>query len=191
MHFKETIQEIRNSIVEKDRTMFIRHTFHLTMICRKNILEQNRGILKDIYPLLTDLLMDFYKNGDPEWEDVNEKMGGLEEIRGFVGDILETVTGDEIMNHLKSNPTDTGILNILRFRPDGMLSGNIAENLNKNKNTITNKLPGLERLGLVRRNKIGKNSNVYITPKGKDAIELIEPHKEKVTVNQLPAWTGI
>jgi DNA-binding MarR family transcriptional regulator len=48
-----------------------------------------------------------------------------------------------------------------------MKSGDLAKELGKSQNSITNRLPAMEKLGLIVRSKVGKNSVVYVTPKGR------------------------
>ncbi|MBW2739648.1 MAG: hypothetical protein JRE64_12550 [Deltaproteobacteria bacterium] len=59
----------------------------------------------------------------------------------------------------------------LHDKVEGVLSGELARQLKRSPNALTNRLPGLERKGLIIRAKMGKNSLVYLTPKGKYVAE--------------------
>lgn len=68
---------------------------------------------------------------------------------------------------IRKSPIDKEILLELLKNSDGISSGNLAKNLERNSSSIINRLPGLEQQRLVFRSKQGKSSLFSLTPRGK------------------------
>jgi DNA-binding MarR family transcriptional regulator len=79
---------------------------------------------------------------------------------------MHTRTAQEALLDVRKSRVDQSILRRLSDK-DGLLSGELAKQLELSPNSVTNRLPILEKRGLLVRVKRGKNSLVYLTPKGK------------------------
>lgn len=176
---QSTTQKLRKAIEERDLRAFrLNHQF-LVNFCRKQLFEANKPILKGIYPELSGLLIEFYRSQQPEWPEVDRQMGGVEVLRSLVGNLMETRTLDEALADVRASQPDMNLVEQLHLEGHGILSGQIAKRLDVAPNVITNRLPGLEKKGVIARAKRGKNSWVYLTPKGKDiARTLFEDVKD-------------
>lgn len=162
---KMTVDRLRKAVEERDFLNFSREHTRIVNICRRALFHGDRDAMGRWYPELSSLLMWFY--GKVEWPDADRSMGGLELLLSFIGNFLETRTVQETLTEVRGSEVDRKIIKILSRNPNGMRSGDLAEKLEKSQNSVTNRLPNLEKLGLIVRLRIGRNSVLYLTPKGK------------------------
>ncbi|CAN2040840.1 hypothetical protein GMMP15_2080002 [Candidatus Magnetomoraceae bacterium gMMP-15] len=178
---KTVTQEIKNAVEHKDLICFRKAHFKLVNYCRRFIFEANKKVLSEIYPEISSLLMWFYRTGQPEWQKVDRLMGGLEVISSFIGNLMDSRTVDEAIEEIKKSQIDQSIVINLFNESNGILSSKLAKKLNKKQNSITNRLPALEKKGVIIRAKRGKNSIIYLTPKGRTAAEKLTEDKKDRT----------
>ena len=92
------------------------------------------------------------------------------------------------ITHFMDRPIET--LNLSRYQFDllmkvtfepGINQKTCAERMNVTKGNITQHLDKLEALGLIQRNKIGRESSLHLTQKGKKLVNEFMPiHDERV-----------
>lgn len=176
MPVKELIEELRTHIRNRDFFGFETSYFRLREVCVKNLIEANRPVLKELEKELPPLLLWFYGKGKPEWDKASHPMAKVEMLEEFIEDFLDSPTQEELNSELavdlQKSAVDRDILRTLLSEKLGITSGEIARRMEKNPNTITNRLPGLEKRGLVVRARRGKNSIVHLTPLGREAVEV-------------------
>ena len=169
-YISSIIKDLKISVREKNVTEFRKIHFKLTNLCRAGIIEADKKMLSESYPEISSFIVWFYKTGTPLWPEVDRMVGGIDALLGIVGNIMDTHTAKEVLADIKGSK-DQKILMNLHNKPEGVLSGELARQLKRSPNALTNRLPGLERKGLIIRAKKGKNSLVYLTPKGKYVAE--------------------
>ena len=169
-YISSIIEDLKISVREKNVTEFRKIHFKLTNLCRANIIEADKKMLSESYPEISSFIVWFYKTGTPLWPEVDRMVGGIDALLGIVGNIMDTHTAKEVLADIKGSK-DREVLMKLHDKLEGVLSGELARQLKRSPNALTNRLPGLERKGLIIRAKKGKNSLVYLTPKGKYVAE--------------------
>lgn len=169
-YISSIIEDLKISVREKNVTEFRKIHFKLTNLCRASIIEADKKMLSEYYPEISSFIVWFYKTGTPLWPEVDRMVGGIDALLGIVGNIMDTHTAKEVLADIKGSK-DWEVLMKLHDKPEGVLSGQLARQLERSANALTNRLPGLERKGLIIRAKKGKNSLVYLTPKGKYVTE--------------------
>ena len=169
-YISSIIEDLKISVREKNVTEFRKIHFKLTNLCRASIIEADKKMLSESYPEISSFIVWFYKTGTPLWPEVDRMVGGIDALLGIVGNIMDTHTAKEVLADIKGSK-DWEVLMKLHDKVEGVLSGELARQLKRSPNALTNRLPGLERKGLIIRAKKGKNSLVYLTPKGKYVAE--------------------
>lgn len=169
-YISSIIEDLKISVREKNVTEFRKIHFKLTNLCRASIIEADKKMLSESYPEISSFIVWFYKTGTPLWPEVDRMVGGIDALLGIVGNIMDTHTAKEVLADIKGSK-DREVLMKLHDKLEGVLSGELARQLKRSPNALTNRLPGLERKGLIIRAKKGKNSLVYLTPKGKYVAE--------------------
>lgn len=173
-YISSIIEDLKISVREKNVTEFRKIHFKLTNLCRASIIEADKKMLSESYPEISSFIVWFYKTGTPLWPEVDRMVGGIDALLGIVGNIMDTHTAKEVLADIKGSK-DREVLMKLHDKLEGVLSGELARQLKRSPNALTNRLPGLERKGLIIRAKKGKNSLIYLTPKGKYvAKELVD-----------------
>jgi len=141
---------------------------------------------------LDDFLAWFYRTGEPEWPEIQKQIGELEGCLNLIQDHLEVFSQSETLLEIKKSLRDQLILSALIHYPNGMLSGELAQAQGIAPNALSNRLPGLERLGVLRRIRKGKNSLVYLTPLGQRlAWNLQSQDTQPVPANEFKHPVGI
>lgn len=169
---KSLAESLREAIETRDWLGFSRACFKVTNVNRRALFQGDRPTLERWYRDLSSLLTWFYrKGGEPEWPEAQRSMGGLEMLLSLMGNFLETRTLQETLSEVRRSAVDRDILLTVAQNPDGIRSGDLAARLAKQQNSVTNRLPALERMGLIVRSRIGKNSVIYPTPKGRGVAE--------------------
>jgi len=169
-YISSIIEDLKISVREKNVTEFRKIHFKLTNLCRASIIEADKKMLSESYPEISSFILWFYKTGTPLWPEVDRMVGGIDALLGIVGNIMDTHTAKEVLADIKGSK-DREVLMKLHDKLEGVLSVELARQLKRSPNALTNRLPGLERKGLIIRAKKGKNSLVYLTPKGKYVAE--------------------
>lgn len=177
------INGLKKAIEEKDLFELRHNHYELVHLCRKHLFENNKPILKEIDRDISSLLLRFYKTGKPEWPEADRMMGGLEVLRTFTGSRLHTETHNEIMEKVSKSDHDRKILINLPVSGSPVRSGELANITKLSQNSLTNRLPGLEKRGLITRNRNGKNSFIYLTPKGKFIAGKLTEKPVKIEIN--------
>ncbi len=168
---KVTIDKLRKAVESENFPNFAREHVRIVNFCRRALFHGDREALGRWYPELSSLLIWFYRSGKAAWPDAERSMGGIELLFSLVGNFLETRTLHETLAEVKRSGVDREILKIMSQSQGGIRSGDLAEQLGKSQNSVTNRLPALERMGLIVRSRIGRNSVVYLTPKGRGTAE--------------------
>ncbi len=163
---KATITQLKKAVNERNTDSFEKAYFKLTGLCRKYILNADKKLLSATYPELSSLLTWFYQNNAPRWPEINRKMGSIDAFLSLMGNLRHTRTAREAFVEIRKSRKDQSILLELYKEPSGILSGELAARLESSPNALTNRLPGLEKKGLITRYRRGKNSLVFLTPKG-------------------------
>ena len=185
-YISSIIEDLKISVREKNVTEFRKIHFKLTNLCRASIIEADKKMLSESYPEISSFIVWFYKTGTPLWPEVDRMVGGIDALLGIVGNIMDTHTAKEILADIKGSK-DWEVLMKLHDKLEGVLSGELARQLKRSPNALTNRLPGLERKGLIIRAKKGKNSLIYLTPKGKYvAKELVDDLDQKRITCDVP-----
>ncbi|PCI30321.1 MAG: hypothetical protein COB67_02275 [SAR324 cluster bacterium] len=180
----ELIDSLKKAIQAEDERLFRISYQKLVDLCRKFLFEGEKEKMEQIYPLLSSLLNYFYRSGQPAWVKVDHKMGGLEMLRSLISNLKDTRTTQEALIEIRGT-ADEALLSELTKHRDGCLSGELAKKLGKSPNALTNRLPKLEKKGLIVRAKRGKNSLVFLTPKGQSLIGgLVVPQSQPKVVPQ-------
>lgn len=169
-YISSIIEDLKRSVREKNVTEFRKIHFKLTNLCRASIIETDKKMLSESYPEISSFIVWFYKTGTSLWPEVDRMVGGIDALLGIAGNIMDTHTAKEVLADIKGSK-DWEVLAKLHDKPEGILSGELARQLKRSPNALTNRLPGLERKGIIIRAKKGKNSLVYLTPKGKYVAE--------------------
>lgn len=86
---------------------------------------------------------------------------------GLIKKILKPLENKSTNFEIRKSPIDKEILLELLKNEGGISPGKLAKQLNRNPNTIENRLSGLERQRLVLRSKQEQRSLLFLTPRGK------------------------
>jgi DNA-binding HxlR family transcriptional regulator len=185
-YISSIIEALKISVQEKNVSEFRKIHFKLTNLCRASIIEADKKMLSESYPEISSFIVWFYKTGTPLWPEVDRMVGGIDALLGIVGNIMDTHTAKEVLADIKGSK-DWEVLVKLHDKPEGILSGELARQLKRSPNALTNRLPGLERKGIIIRAKRGKNSLIYLTPKGKYvAKELVDSLDQNRITRDVP-----
>jgi DNA-binding MarR family transcriptional regulator len=163
----KTMERLRNAVEQRDWLSYSREQFKVVNFCRRALFHGDRAALGRWYPEITSLLMWFYRSGKADWQEAERSMGGVELLSSLIGNFLETRSREETMEEVRRSGVDSDILKAMSQHRDGIRSGELAKLLGKSQNSVTNRFPGLEKMGLIVRSKRGKESMLYLTPKGK------------------------
>ncbi|MEN6440553.1 MAG: hypothetical protein ABFD97_18425 [Syntrophobacter sp.] len=181
------MERLRKAIEDRDWLQFSREHFRIVNFCRRVLFQGDRDALNRWYPVISSLLIWFFRGGKADWQEAERSMGGLELLLSLIGNFLNTRTLDEARAVVRRSSVDCEIIGAVARSPGGLKSGELARILGRKQNSVTNRLPGLEKMGLIVRSRIGKNSVVYPTPKGRGIAEKIL--KEAVVEVPDPAKT--
>jgi len=184
---KMTVDKLHKAIEDRDLLNFSKERAKIVNFCRRALFHGDREAMGRWYPELSRLLIWFYRSGKGEWRDAERSMGGLELLLSLMRNFHETRTFQETLAEVRGSEVDREIIKILSRNPNGMRSGNLAQQLEKSQNSLTNRLPNLEKLGLIFRLRIGRNSVLYLTPKGRGVAEDLQREEIPETYNQLAA----
>jgi DNA-binding MarR family transcriptional regulator len=168
---KITVGKLRKAIEDRDFLNFSREHARIVNFCRRALFHGDREALGRWYPEVSSVLVWFFRGGKADWPGAERSMGGLELLLSLMGNSLETRTLQEALADVWRSRVDRDILKAMSHHQEGMKSGDLAEQLKKSPNSVTNRLPGLEKMGLIIRSRLGKSSVVYLTPKGKGIAE--------------------
>jgi DNA-binding MarR family transcriptional regulator len=185
--------DMRKAIEEKDITAFSRGHFKLMNLCRRFLFQGDKTVLDKYYPDISSLLVWFYRTGKADWPEVDRMMGGVEALMMLIGNFLQTRNMKETIAEVRKSHNDVQILLALSGGKDGIMSGELAKRSGLKQNSLTNRLPGLEKMGLIIRTKLGKNSIIYLTPKGSGIAEQLKtaaPEQTSSSLEEMALATG-
>ena len=171
MPLPELFRRLRDSIDMKDFTEFRKAHFDIVNVCRVNIFEVNKGPLAEIYPLLSDAVTRFYMTGRAEWTEADRYMGGLDALRGLIGNLLATDTQEEALAKIQGNPVEKAIIQALAN--DHRTFADLAAHANKKSDEIDDAIISLNKKGLIIIQSKDNHPAVSLTPKGKLLSQLL------------------
>lgn len=178
-YLERLVGDLKATIEKEDLQNFLKIHFDLFQLCRRYIFEADTSRLTQSYSPLNSLFIWFYRTGEAQWPEIEKQMGGLEALAGLIRSLKETRTKQEVLTEIRGSQIDSQILCSLLMSENGILSGQLAQQLDRSQNSLTNRLPNLERKGMVIRAKQGKNSLIFLTPKGKTIANLLSEEKFK------------
>ncbi|MBF0402469.1 MAG: hypothetical protein HQL00_00785 [Nitrospirae bacterium] len=178
---------LESSIASKDMLEFRKAFFDLENVCRQNIFEVNKELLKELDDKFNEFLINSGEVVRAHWPEVCEMMGGIEMLSDIIEELVISETPAEIVDDLLRSKDDLlkgkmeyKIIRRLIDATEGIRSGDLAIAVDTTPNSLTNRLLALEKRGLILRVKRAKNSFVYLTPKGKSIGKaLLEREKKK------------
>ena len=182
-----TVGKLRKAVEDRNFLNLSREHIRIVNLCRRALFHGDREALGRWYPELSSFLIWFYRSGKADWPDAERSMGGLELLLSLMGNFLETGTLQETLAELTRSGVDREIIKAMWRSPEGIKSGELAEQLQKSQNSVTNRLPRLEKIGLIVRSRIGRNSVVYLTPKGRGIAEDLRREEVTDACNQFAA----
>ena len=163
----KTMGNLRKAVEDRDFLSFSREQSKIVNFCRRALFHGDREALGRWYPEISSLLTWFYRSGKADWQEAERSMGGLELLLSLMGNFLDTRALEETMAEVRRSEVDREILKVVSRNREGMRSGDVATQLGKSQSSVTNRLPGLEKMGLIVRSRLGKSSVIYLTPKGR------------------------
>jgi DNA-binding MarR family transcriptional regulator len=163
----KTVEKLRQAVQDRDWLSYSREQFKVVNFCRRALFHGDRETLGRWYPEIYSLLTWFYRSGKADWSEAERSMGGLELLSSLIGNFLETRTMQETLDDVRKSGVDREILKVMFQNREGIRSGELAAQLRKSQNSVTNRFPGLEKMGLIVRSRRGKGSVLYLTPKGR------------------------
>jgi DNA-binding MarR family transcriptional regulator len=163
----KTLEKLRQAVQDRDWLSYSREQFKVVNFCRRALFHGDGETLGRWYPEIFSLLTWFYRSGKADWPEAERSMGGIELLSSLIGNFLETRTLQETLDDVRMSGVDREILNVMSKYREGIRSGELAAQLRKSQNSVTNRFPGLEKMGLIVRSRRGKGSMLYLTPKGR------------------------
>ncbi|MCL5405396.1 MAG: hypothetical protein M1398_01490 [Deltaproteobacteria bacterium] len=175
----KTMEKLRQAVQDRDWLSYSREQFKVVNFCRRALFHGDRETLGRWYPEIFSLLTWFYRSGKADWQEAERSMGGIELLSSLIGNFLETRTMQETMDEVRKSKVDCEILKVMSQNREGIRSGELAAQLRKSQNSVTNRFPGLEKMGLIVRSRRGKGSMLYLTPKGRGLAEDLSGEAER------------
>ena len=167
----KTMEKLREAVQDRNWLTYSREQVKVVNFCRRALFHGDRETLGRWYPEIISLLTWFYRSGKADWSEAERSMGGIELLSSLIGNFLETRTLQETLDEVRRSGVDREILKVMSQNREGIRSGELAAQLRKSQNSVTNRFPGLEKMGLIVRSRRGKGSMLYLTPKGRGVAE--------------------
>lgn len=173
MYIDQLFEKIKTAIEEKNLSMLNEAAQDFTSLARKNILEygdENREVLQLMYAHMSKILILFFKTGKAEWPEADRIMGGLEAIKGFIGDVIYAASSVNLIEKYKKKEgvtIDVLVLRLLLKAENGLVAKDAANELAKESYIIANTFRDMEREGIVFAILEGEKSIAELTDKGR------------------------
>lgn len=171
MHIDQMFEKIKAAIKEKNLVMLNEAAQDFTSLARKNILEygdENREVLQLMYTHMSKILILFFKTGKSEWPEADRIMGGLEAIKGFIGDVIYAASSVNLIEKYKEKEdVVVDVLRLLLKAERGLVAKDAANELAKESYIIANIFRDMEREGIVFAILEGEKSIAELTDKGR------------------------
>jgi len=166
MGIERDFDKLERAIMERNFSMLTEVSWDITSICRRSILDYEKDVLDKLYGRLSNVIVSFSRTGESEWPAADRIIGGLESMKGFIGDVLQAPSSENLINEIDQESVEASILRLLAKIRISVSTKELSLHLKKDQEIIRSKLAGFERMGVVIKSCTGENPMVHLSPKG-------------------------